>query len=136
MTGWHLVEVRRVLALIMGGFALMGWAYLSIILRGENPVTEDLFGPAVYAIPGWFWAVYQGAFGTMAATGAAVGGAGGAKMAAVGSSALALEFGLFAAIAGEAAQGTIIVIGSAFVTLPGAIVCALIAAQGVRDGRN
>lgn len=136
MSGWNVPEVRNALALVMGGFALMGWAYLSMILRGDNPVTEDLFGPAVYAIPGWFWASYQGAFGTLAAGGAIVGGTGGAKATLIGASALSLEFFAFAALAGEAAQGTIVVLGSAFVTLPGAITCALYAAGGVRNGRS
>jgi len=92
MKGWNVPDLRNALALVMGGFALMGWAYLSMILRGDNPVTEDLFGPAVYAIPGWFWASYQGAFGTLAAGGAIVGGTGGAKATLIGASALSVEF--------------------------------------------
>lgn len=127
-------NVRRFMAVILAGYALMGWAYLSMIVRGDNPVTENLFGPAVYAVPGWFWASFQGTAGTLAALGAVVGRRRGAIMTAIGSLGLVAQFTAFSALATEAADGTIIVIGSAFISLPGALVCAHFAIMRVRHG--
>lgn len=134
MTDFDNPAVRRVMAVILAGYALMGWAYLSMILRGENPVTQDLFGPYVYAVPGWFWASYQGTCGTVAALGCTRGGKAGALIALLGSCGLVVQFSVFSALATEAANGTIIVIGSAFISLPGALVCAVISGTRVRHG--
>lgn len=127
-------ELRRFISIAMAGYALMGWAYLSIILRGQNPVTEDLFGPHVYAIPGWFWATFQGVNGTLAVIGARIGGRKGWRLILIGSAGLAIEFGLFAALAGDGAQGEIVALGSGFVTLPIAATCTYYAARRLRHG--
>lgn len=127
-------ELRRFISISMAGYALMGWAYLSIIMRGQNPVTEDLFGQHVYAIPGWFWATMQGLGGTISVVGALIGKRRGWWMILVGSSMLVIEFGLFAALAGDGSQGEIVALGSGFISLPMAATCTYYAARRLRHG--
>ena len=124
---------RRAVSFLLFGVGVMGWCYLSIYLAGRNPVTEEMFGPRVYAIPGWIWALWQGAFGTLASVGILRAGRAWAMVAMGSCLALALMFGAFAFLAGEAPKGLIVVAGSMFVTLPVAVVGFRIAKEALRD---
>ena len=133
MSLFYDADGRRIVAFLMFALALMGWCYLSLYAAGQNPVTEDLFGPRVYAIPGWVWALWQGGFASIACLGAMRGDRLGAWMLLVGSLCLAAMFLSFAFLAGEAPRGLIVVAGSMFVTLPVAVVGFHVAKGALTD---
>ena len=97
---------------------IMGAAFMFEVLRGGSPITPELYGARVHAIDAWIWAAFQVAACGVAATGALVGGRGGAAMVIIGGLASAAMFAFFARMAMEAPQGTLAFFGSAFLTTP------------------
>lgn len=117
---------RYVYAACMFGFAGVGAQFGAVVLSGQNPVTPELYGPSVYAVPALFWSGAQICCCGLAAIGCLVGGRRGAGMALLGGSPALLLFMLLWVLALDATQGTLVVAGNRSITAP--MTCALVAA--------
>lgn len=109
---------RYVYAACMFGFAGVGAQFGIVVLSGQNPVTPELYGPSVYAVPALFWAGAQVACCGVAGFGCLIGGRRGAGLALLGASPALMLFVLLWVLALDAAQGTLVVAGNRSITAP------------------
>ncbi len=116
--GTEFNRCRYVYALVMFGFAGVALSFTSTIAQGENPVTPELYGPAVYAVPALFWSLTQAATCMVSAIGCAIGGKSGALVSVVGAAPAFLLFVLLWVLALEAEQGTLVVAGTRTICVP------------------
>ena len=118
------------------GAALVAVSFGWVVLWNGTPVTPELYGEAVYEVPALVWVAIQLVGALTAASGAAVGGRGGAWVCLLGATITALLFSAFAVMGANAgATGTLLVAGCAFVMAPSAVASALLSIQYLR-GRN
>ena len=106
-----------------------------VVWRGGSPVTPEIYGPVVYAIPALTWAATQFSFAMLAVLGAA---ARWPVVAALGAGGIAATLGFLAVAAALAgATGTLVVAGCGVWLAPVSSVCAVISwrDRGYRDGR-
>lgn len=116
--GTEFDRCRYVYALVMLGFAGLAIGFTTTILAGGNPITPELYGPAVYAVPALFWSTMQAGTCVVAAFGCSMGGRHGALIAVVGSAPALLLFALLWVLALEAEQGTLVVSGTRTICVP------------------
>ena len=100
------------------GMAGVAVAFGSVVLRGGAPVTPELYGPAVYAIPALAWVAVQLLGSLMAAAGAIKGGYLGAWICVAGSAVSTVLHATFAVLSQMAEHGTLLSAGSVFLTTP------------------
>jgi hypothetical protein len=116
--GTEFDRCRYVYALTMFGFCGIALSFTMVIAAGNNPVTPELYGPAVYAIPALFWSLTQAATCMIAAIGCIIGGRAGALVALGGSAPALLLFTLLWVLALEAEQGTLVIAGTRTLCVP------------------
>lgn len=116
--GTEFDRCRYVYAITMLGFCGVALSFTATIAAGKNPVTPELYGPAVYAIPALFWSLTQAATCLIAAIGCVIGGRGGALIALLGSAPALLLFTLLWVLALEAEQGTLVIAGTRTLCVP------------------
>ena len=109
---------RYIYALVMLGVSGIAISFTTTIAAGNNPVTPELYGPAVYAIPALFWSLMQATTCAITALGCAMGGKHGALIAVVGGAPALLLFTLLWVLALEAEQGTLVVAGTRTICVP------------------
>lgn len=113
-----------------GAAAVMAAIFGSVVIWGGSPVSPELFGPIVYAVPAIVWAAMQIVFAVIAAYGC---GFRKPRIATLGAFLLGVKFLFFATAAIAAgATGTLLVA----MAIPATGICwlaALIAYRG-RDG--
>lgn len=105
-----------------------------VVMKGGSPVTPELYGPRVYAIPALVWASVQIAGSALGGIGAMIGNRVGATICLLGSSLSALMYCTLAALAMEATQGTLVASGSMFLTAPLSIVSAFMSGRYLTRG--
>ena len=96
----------------------MAIAFLLEVLREGSPITPELYGARVYMVDAWIWAAIQFTACCLAAIGAFLGGKLGALLVATGAWAAGFMFLMFAVMAADAEQGSLVMYGSAFYTAP------------------
>lgn len=116
--GTEFDRCRYVYALTMFGFFGVAISFTITIAQGENPVTPELYGPAVYAVPALFWSLTQAATCMVSAIGCAMGGKSGALVSVVGAAPAFLLFVLLWVLSLEAEQGTLVVAGTRTICVP------------------
>jgi hypothetical protein len=126
-----------ILALFHLGLLLMAQAFGFQVLKSGSPITPELYGPYVYAIPALVWVSIQTVSSSAAFIGAVMGGRVGATLCALGAFASGTLYSGFAIMSLAAESGTLVASGSLFVTAPMSFATALIAGMhifgGVRD---
>jgi hypothetical protein len=116
--GTEFDRCRYVYSLIMLGFAGVAISFTLTIAEGRNPVTPELYGPAVYAIPALFWSLTQASTCIISSIGCAVGGKVGALISVVGSAPAFILFVLLWVLSLEAEQGTLVIAGTRALCVP------------------
>jgi hypothetical protein len=121
------------IALFYAALAGIPATFGAVVLSGGSPVTPELYGPLVYAIPAKVWISAQLAFASVAVWGAAREKP---VTAAIGAHGVSAVLGLLAVLAVTAgATGTIVVAGSIFLAAL-STVAAQICWRGRHDGRR
>lgn len=92
----------------LGGAYMGGWFGAEAALNG-SPVTPDVYGDAVFAVPALIWALVQVTFALVAAVGFATRRRG---MAGFGAAGLTVVLSFFAVMAMGAPSGSILRIGA------------------------
>jgi len=114
------------------GMAFMAAHFAVVVWSGGSPVTPEIYGTAVYAVPAIFWAGLQFSVHVAAVVGA---GRGSAPITIVGGLGGVCVHGSFAALAGLAEQGTLLQAGAMWVTLPLCIATLFAGIGGLGNGR-
>jgi hypothetical protein len=97
------------IAVYFAGCAMVPLVFAAVVVSGGTPVTPELYGTVVYAIPALVWAALQLGLSLLAAVSAAMGWR---LMAAFGAFGIAALLGFFSAAAVLAgASGTLVVAG-------------------------
>ena len=117
------------IALFYAAVAGIALAFGAVVLAGGSPVTPELYGPAVYAIPALVWVGAQVTCGAMAVVGAVKGWPVVASIGAHGVSLVLAALATLAIMAG--ATGTVVVAGSIFLAA-----LSTVAAQVCWRGRH
>lgn len=104
------------------------------VFIGGSPVTPELYGPAVYAIPALWWSSAQAAGASVAMVGALLRGYWGALACVVGSAISVLVYGFFAAAASLAEQGTIVQAATLLMCAPGSVLSLIAGLGALRNG--
>lgn len=117
------------IAMFHFGCLAMALSFGIVVLKGGSPVTPELYGPRVYAIPALAWAGFQICGSALGGLGAVIGGRLGAAICLMGSSIAALMYCTLAALALEAPHGTLVASGSMFLTAPLSVVSAVVSGR-------
>lgn len=104
-------------------------------MQHGSPVTPELYGPLVYAIPAFVWFAAQMLSSIICVIGAWFGGRWGMRIVIVGGAAQSIVFGFFAKAAGDASLGVIVQTGSLYHAVPLSLftIGAAIFVEGLRD---
>jgi hypothetical protein len=97
------------------GAAAMGAWFGAEVLRNGTPVTPDVYGDVVFAVPALTWAGAQIVLGLMAAVGYATRRRG---MAGFGAAGLTVLLSFFAVMAMDAPSGAVLQAGAMMWTAP------------------
>lgn len=120
---------RYAFAAVHLGFTLMAVHFGASVWFGGSPITPELYGPAVYAMPAIAWAAVQIVGAGTAAAGSIIGGRAGAFGLLFGGC-LTLPFYAFLGVAASmAGQGVIVTAGCLWVAAPCSVL-SIIAAWG------
>lgn len=117
---------RTCLAAFHALAALMGFAFFVIVWSGGSPVSPELYGEAVYAIPAIVWGLTQMSLGaTVTATMLA------RKPVAlsIASFLSMLYYAALGSLAIRADQGTLVAIGAFFIMLPPSVLTCWLAKE-------
>lgn len=98
----------------LGGAAMGGWVGAEVALNG-SPVTPDVYGDVVFAVPALMWAGAQVFLALLAAVGFATRKRG---MAGFGSAGLTVLLSFFAVMAMDAPSGAVLQAGAMMWTAP------------------
>lgn len=105
-------------AAFLAGFhasaAAMGFAFTVIVASGGSPITPELYGPDVYAIPAMAWGITQASLGITCAVSIC---AGRMLPLAVAAFLSALYYATLGSMALRADQGTLVAVGAFTVML-------------------
>lgn len=129
------IEARDVFAAGHLGFALMALHFGVIVWTGGSPMTPEIYGPAVYAIPALTWSAAQFGAAALAAWGAWRKTRRGYVCMAIGSAMCAVIYSSLAAMSSLAATGTIVQAAAIWVATPFAIWSLFFALAGLRNDR-
>lgn len=124
---------RPAILLFHTGLLLVALFFAAVVLTGGTPVTPELYGPAVYAIPAVMWML-----GQIVSSGIVIAGTirpGHALSTAIGGTLSCLYYSTLGALASQAAQGTLIQAGALCLLTPGAAITTYIAMLELRNGR-
>jgi len=99
---------------------------------GGSPITPELYGPAVYAIPALYWVLAQFGGAAVSLVGAVVGARCGAWFLIAGGCISIPFFSLLAAASSMAGQGIIVSAGTFWVVLPFTTLSMIAGVGGVR----
>lgn len=108
---------------------IMAGMFMASVMRGGSPVSPSDFGPIVFAIPAWFWALLQITF---AGAAAATAFKGHPSLHAISAAALGVLFEFFAAAAWIGGATEILLVTMA---IPTGALCFLAAGIGWGHGR-
>lgn len=112
--------------------ALMGFAFTVICWSGGSPISPELYGPKVYAIPAVVWGLTQSSLGLACAAFIVLQWM--APLAVVSFLSMLYYAGL-GSMAMRAEQGTLVAVGAVAIMLPPAISTFLYATRGLGNGR-
>lgn len=119
-----------------GGLLLLALYFGWVVVAGGSPVTPELYGPAVYAIPAIVWAGGQTVGAGLCVIGAALGGRSGGWCMIIGAMVSVAFYGFLAAAASLAAQGTLVQGACMTLTTPGAVLTLIAGVGAVTDGNG
>lgn len=122
-----------VVALVQFYFVLAATAFLILAWTGNYPMSPDVYGHAVDAIPAWSWASFLFVTHGSAALGSWLGRP---FMTMLGAGIAVFAYIAFSVLATSARFGDLVVIFSAFVNAPIHITIAIYAAGRWADGRE
>ena len=123
---------RKLIGLLRVGFALIAVHFGLVMYFGGSPVTPELYGPAVYAMPAVAWAAVQFVAECIICAGLYMGRRIGAIVALIGAF-FALPFYMFLGAASTyAGQGVIVTASVLWVMLPSTIFIIFAAWQGAK----
>jgi len=120
------------MALFYGGSAMTAAIFGHEGAAGGSPVTPEMYGPAVYAVPAVVWIAVQFSFGAIAALGCWMRWRMVAGVAGMGTTVL-LAF--FAVASLQAEAGTLLTAGTLGWLAPLSALGSIICLTGARDGR-
>lgn len=106
----------------------------SVVMAGGSPVTPELYGPLVYAVPALAWVAAQVFLAALAVAGAALDRPGIAGSGALGITVLLMFFGVMGMDAG--ASGTLLVTGTIGWLGPLSAIATIICFSGVSGERG
>lgn len=101
----HFERYAPIFALIFSGPIAMALWFAAVVIKGGTPITENVYGPEVFAIPALVWSGAQIALCLPAVLGFWFRVR---WMAFVGSLSIALFLGMFAALAQGAKEATLL----------------------------
>ena len=122
------------IAAFHSGLLLLALYFGWVVIAGGSPVTPELYGPAVYAIPAIVWAGGQTVGAGLSVLGAVIGGRWGGVSLILGSLVSIAFYGFLAAAASLAAQGTLVQGACMTLTTPGAVLSLIAGVGAVWDG--
>ena len=127
---------RLCLGIGHGMLLAMAAIYGGIAAVRGSPVTAELYGPAIHAIPAIVWAAGQigGAF--LCIAGALIWGRIGQVLLLTGAAVSGVFYGALASLASYVAEGLIAQAGALGVGLPTAAVTFIFAVGAMRSGRK
>ena len=121
------------MAVFFAGSMAVPLGFGAVVIKGGSPVTPEIYGALVWAIPALVWVGLQLAISLIALTGAALAMP---RVTCIGATLVASLMAFFAAAAILAgAGGTILVFGAGGWVGPVSLACAVVAWHG-RDGRQ
>ena len=124
---------RPAMAVFFAGSMAVPIGFGAVVIKGGSPVTPEIYGELVWAIPALVWVGMQLSISAIALFGFATGRP---IIAAIGAGLIAALMTFFAAAAILAgAGGTILVFGAGGWVGPVSLACAVTAWRG-RDGRK
>lgn len=124
------------IVMFFSGLVLVALQFAAIVSHGGSPVTPELYGPAVYAMPALAWVGMQIASSVLVIFGAYKRGKLGAWCIIIGGSFGFAMYSAFAVLAQKASQGTLVQGASTFVTAPASFMVVLLAVRYLRYVRR
>lgn len=124
---------RWTVLLFNAGAILQSLLFGAIVLAGGSPVTPELYGPIVYAVPALVWIGAQLSLGVIAVFGAATDRPMIAGLGSLGLTVLLMFFGVMGMDAGS--SGTLLVTGTIGWLGPLSAIATMISFSGVGGGR-
>lgn len=119
-------ETARVcLWLFHGGLFMIGAHFGRVVMSGGAPVTPELYGPAVFAIPALVWASGQIGSHGLIMVGLIRWGAIGQWLVIIGGLGAALFHSFLAYFGSLASQGTLVHAASIYLTAPGSVLTVM-----------
>lgn len=117
MSGWA-ERYGPVIGLFHLGLLLMALDFGSEVLSGGSPITPEIYGPAVYAIPALAWVGMQLGGSALCVIGSLVRGRLRGALFLIGGGMSGLLFAAFAVMASDASQGSVLEAGSRWFVTP------------------
>lgn len=117
--------VRLCLWLFHGGLFMLGAHFGRVVWAGGTPVTPELYGPAVFAIPALAWAAGQFVSHGITMIGLAMWGRFGMALTIIGGMMAAVFHSFLAYFGSMASQGTLVHAGAMYLTAPGAVLTVM-----------
>ena len=123
------------IVMLFSGLTLIAFQFGAIVTKGGSPVTPELYGPAVYAMPALVWVGVQIFTSGLVVYGAHKRGRFGAWCVLIGGACGFVMHSAFAVLAQKATQGTLVQGASMFVTAPACFMVVLLAVRYLRNVR-
>lgn len=138
MLGFSSLWLRRygpVIAIFHLSLALIAIHFGITVLVGGSPMTPEIYGPAVYAIPAWIWAMIQVSAQMIGAVGACLRGRRGGAMLIISGALILPLYALLGAAASMTGQGTIVTAACLWLLMPATILSIIAGIGAVANGR-
>lgn len=103
----------------------------AVTLAGGSPMTPEVYGPAVYAVPALAWAGGQAGAELLAALGAALRGRAGAVMLILSGCFILPTYGFLAAVANLTGEGVIVAAACLYLTMPFSVFSIVVGIGGL-----
>jgi len=116
-------------AIFHAGLFMVAAQFAVTILIGGSPMTPEIYGPAVYAVPAWVWAAAQMGGEALCVAGAVMRGRTGGALLLAGAAMVLPFYAFLGAVASFAGQGVIVTAACLWLTAPGAVL-SMIAGWG------
>ena len=123
----------KVIVLFNLGLLAMSVHYGYSVFRGGSPITPELYGPAIMAVPALVWAGLQLVGSIASIFGAWLRDRRGAILLIVGSVASCALYGFFAVAASMQAEGLWLMAANLYISLPASALTLFVAIEAVRD---
>jgi hypothetical protein len=115
---------------------MLGAHFGRVVWAGGTPVTPELYGPAVFAIPALAWAAGQFVSHGITMVGLALWGRYGMALTIIGGVMAAVFHSFLAYFSSMASQGTLVHAGAMYLTAPGAVLTVMFTAGVWNLGRG